>query len=100
MLQVSKNEVAFKAANNGKWVSAEHRGERALAPVADEVGEFETFELVIKNYETIKGRKGMKVSLKCKGNGKFVAAEFTKNSILFADRDEAYDWEEFLILEL
>ena len=96
MIPVCKDQgdsfVAFKACANGKYVSAEGDGDRALIASAEEVGDGETFEIVPKNDEI--------VYLKLKKTGIYVCAETEGTACLIANEPNARLWEEFRIIDV
>ena len=80
-------KITLKAFN-GRYVTAEINGNRALIANRDKADAWETFELT----ELSDGRIALRAA-----NGLFVYAQLHAHSDLVADRPEAGDWESFTI---
>lgn len=83
-------KVALRA-YNGQYVSAEGGGGAEVVANRDEVGEWETFELI--------ELEGTKIALRAY-NGQYISAEGGGGGEVVANRDEIGEWETFDLVEL
>ncbi|CAF1412769.1 unnamed protein product [Adineta steineri] len=85
---------SIRSTVNGKFVTAEHGGERPLIARADKVDSWEKFKIKIVNKEL------NHIALKASVNDKYVTAEHSGYRPLIANQVSIDKWETFEVIEV